>query len=562
MYCTSKVANLKNKLLITALLALCPSFAMAEPIEGYLSHFSALPSETIKLYTSTESASFDVKIYRLGVPNQLIASYDNIVGKHYPQPANAWRDGAQWQDPLSITIPNDWKSDIYEVEISTQDTTQTLNFIVKASEPGASSGILMLDNATTKMAYNNWGGKSLYSFNSQDHKQAVSVSRLRPGQSGSAAKEKRFARWADAMNITIEHASSFDLHEQPTLLQNYQALVLVGHSEYWTKQMRNHYDNFVASGGNVVILSGNTMWWQIRLEENNMVCYKSGINDPMVGIDDSVVTTNFHESPLNWPENSSIGLSFRHGGYVNFEGNLPASEGYGGYTITQGDHPVLSGSELLDGDMLGQEQTIVGYEADGALIDWVDGKPVVTGADQTPIDFKILGLSEATQGHAIMGIFGEGGTGGMVFNAATVDWADGLWWPAQNEIPNPQVSKITANVLALFAPQSAASCLNSSSTVDTDGDTITDVCDSCVLQSNPAQLDFDGDKNGDVCDVDDDNDGILDINDTYPFDATNTPPAVDIPDVTPPATSSGGGSLGYFWLLLLTVLAKYRRTLS
>lgn len=54
---------------------------------------------------------------------------------------------------------------------------------------------------------------------------------------------------------------------------------------------------------------------------------------------------------------------------------------------------------------------------------------------------------------------------------------------------------------------------------DDDNDGILDVDDNCPLTSNADQLNTDNDSMGDVCDEDDDNDGILDINDNCPLTA-------------------------------------------
>jgi hypothetical protein len=51
---------------------------------------------------------------------------------------------------------------------------------------------------------------------------------------------------------------------------------------------------------------------------------------------------------------------------------------------------------------------------------------------------------------------------------------------------------------------------------DLDEDGVTDPLDNCPNDANPGQEDFDGDQFGDVCDVDDDNDGILDVLDVAP----------------------------------------------
>jgi len=54
---------------------------------------------------------------------------------------------------------------------------------------------------------------------------------------------------------------------------------------------------------------------------------------------------------------------------------------------------------------------------------------------------------------------------------------------------------------------------------DADSDGVRDGSDNCPQISNPSQTDFDGDRQGDSCDSDDDNDGILDLDDAFPFNA-------------------------------------------
>lgn len=54
---------------------------------------------------------------------------------------------------------------------------------------------------------------------------------------------------------------------------------------------------------------------------------------------------------------------------------------------------------------------------------------------------------------------------------------------------------------------------------DDDNDGVLDVNDNCPLIANSDQLDTDGDTDGNVCDLDDDNDGVLDADDICPLTA-------------------------------------------
>ena len=57
---------------------------------------------------------------------------------------------------------------------------------------------------------------------------------------------------------------------------------------------------------------------------------------------------------------------------------------------------------------------------------------------------------------------------------------------------------------------------------DSDKDGIDNAQDNCPVHYNPQQQNLDGDDRGDACDKDDDGDGVLDVNDAFPRDATET----------------------------------------
>jgi alpha-tubulin suppressor-like RCC1 family protein len=58
--------------------------------------------------------------------------------------------------------------------------------------------------------------------------------------------------------------------------------------------------------------------------------------------------------------------------------------------------------------------------------------------------------------------------------------------------------------------------------LDIDEDGIFDSFDNCLSDANADQLNTDGDEQGDACDADDDNDGVYDVSDIFPLDASET----------------------------------------
>ncbi|MDP4191465.1 MAG: T9SS type A sorting domain-containing protein [Bacteroidota bacterium] len=443
------------------------------PLEGgYASKLSVYQGEKLSFYISTKADTFTLKIYRYGKEKNLVAEIKNLPGgiQEVMQSDLAYVNGCNWEVTLKdFTVPNTWKAGAYIAEFPVKsDTINPILFFVKEKDPSKRSKVILACATNTYQAYNMFGGKSSYSAYSSGGEggahgfnYSVKLSFNRPvnrnnhegtNHASFYSYESKLIRWLEdtGYGSQVDVVGDSDLDSDPEYLNSHKVLFIGGHSEYWSQGMRLNVENFINTGGHLISLSGNTCWWQIRYEDNyrTLVCYKN-LKDP---------NPNPQLTTSEWfsirRENTLLGTSYQNGGQANYGNCLNSDFGYGGYMVYNTQHWAFNNTGLKDGDTLGwnRDSSIVGFEADAALFYFQKGLPVVTGVDQTPKDFQILGISPVNKQSqnipkewATMGIFRYGGAGsGFVFNAAAIRWIWGL------SSGRSKVSTITKNILQHF----------------------------------------------------------------------------------------------------------------
>jgi hypothetical protein len=251
-----------------------------------------------------------------------------------------------------------------------------------------SHDLLFEHASTTDQAYNAWGGKSLYDFNStgaptvSGSTAAVKVSFDRPfdgtGAGGSLRWELNMVRWLEANGFDVGFVSDLDVHRDPAFAARARAVIQAGHNEYWSRDMRDHLEAARAQGKGLGFFGGDTGAWAIRFEDSALgkdrveVGYKLA-PDPIASSDPSLTTGHWRDAPLNRPTQQFIGvgtgMAVRRSGDWVVEG-------------TGAEPDLFEGTGFRDGDVV---PNLVGYEYDGV------GTP---GAQpQNPPGLQILGRS-------------------------------------------------------------------------------------------------------------------------------------------------------------------------
>jgi hypothetical protein len=500
-------------------------------VEGYATPSSVSPGESVDLHCAATVANVSIEIARVGAKRAIVWRADRVRVAAHDVPADAAANGCRWPVTVSVPIDSAWRSGYYEVRFRAADADPSCAsseafFVVRSAHPGRHASIVLALSTTTWCAYNDWGGPNLYmggtrvSFDRPLPKgfltrPAAPNDRLAnvtaPGDrevtgwidylvahgvgvwSGAAGWynwERRFVAWAEAKGLRIDYLTSLDLHTRADVLDPYRLYLSVGHDEYWSWEMRDTVEGFIGRGGNAAFFSGNTAFWQVRITDGAMTCWKDRAPrlDPVVGTSDQRRLSGLWSHPcIGRPENELTGVSFCHGGYARIGGGAP--NGSGGYTVQRPEHWAFAGTGLRYGDVLGAGPVVVGYEADGCALRLLDGRPVPTHEDGTPASFVVLATSPArlwsnhpddsdlpsvmrpggyeplpdgfapgeleviaaqvggdtdpetiarfAHGYAVMGTYERGGT---VFTTGCTDWAYGLG-------QDPQVDRVTANLL-------------------------------------------------------------------------------------------------------------------
>jgi hypothetical protein len=414
-------------------------------VQAYASTSSVVQGKSLELHLNDDSggdldATLVVSEF---VTGSEMARFDVHVDAN-PTPDDPAADRG-WPVGFTLCVPISWPSGLYAADFEPGVPGQNrVLFVVRSAVPGAAARILVSIPFPTFHAYVLSGKSGASPYWNEQPDRARRVSLRRPRANGPKW-EQPILQWLAGSGYSVDYCSGFDLHDGLDLLSAYQLLVCIGHDEYWSAQMRDTVERFLATGGNVAFLTGNTCWWQFRLEDDGrtFVCYRDATEDPLAGIDNAHVTVEWSSAPVNRPEKTLTGTSFRRG--AGCWGNT-AVMADAAWTATFADHWVFEGTGLADGDTFGIGT--VGYETDAVEVGEEGGVPRITGRDGAPPSFVVLARADLSDwrrwgqgGAATMGVFRAIG-GGTVFNAATTGWGNGLGIAA-----DPVVDRITRNAL-------------------------------------------------------------------------------------------------------------------
>src|SRR5262249_26757308 len=329
---------------------------------------------------------------------------------------------------------------------------------------------------TTWVAYNDYGGNSLYVGSPANRAFKVSYNRpfvVRGNQFARTwffADEYPMVRWLEAKGYNVSYSSGLDTDRFGANLRLHKAWMSSGHDECWSGNQRANVEAARAAGVHLAFFSGNEIFWKTRWENSTdgsntpyrtLVSYKETHANAKIDPQDPPTWTGTWRDPRfsppaagGRPENALSGTIFMVNCCPPAVNPIvvPAEDGTMRFwRNTSVATQAAGGSVTLNG-------AVIGYEWDEDLDN--GSRPAglfrlsstnVSGA-QLLLDFgSTYGAGSATH-HLTMY---KSSSGALVFGAGTIRWSWGL--DASHDdgssTPDVRVQQATVNLLADMGSQ-------------------------------------------------------------------------------------------------------------
>jgi hypothetical protein len=418
--------------------------SMWDRIQGYADTTSIAFGGTFTLRVSTRAPSWQVSAYRIGyyggTGGRLVWRSALQPGVDQPRAVvdaatNTWT--APWSPSLTVPTDATWPPGQYLLRLESSDGGATFVPLV-VRDDGSRSDLLVQSAVTTWQAYNGWGGASLYQ-GTRGRADVVSFDRPYTGNGSGEflGREFEFIWMAERLGLDVSYWTDVDLHERGDLALQHRAVVIPGHDEYYTVEMRQALERARDAGVNLGFFGANNVYRRIRLEPSDLgplrheVNYREASRDPMDGKDPTRVTTSFREAPAADPESSLVG---------NYYECNPVTAGW---VVADASAWMFEGSGFQDGDVV---PDMVGNEYDR-----------VTAGVPTPENIQVLAHSpvncKGLRSYADSTWY-SAPSGAGVFSAGTFGWEPLLDADCPDGPPTTdecRIVKVTENILRAFS---------------------------------------------------------------------------------------------------------------
>jgi hypothetical protein len=458
--------------------------AGSSDIQGFATDMSVNAGSPIQFKIDTTATTYRIDIYRIGYYNgdgaRKVDTITAPVAQAQPSCTTDADTGlvdcGNWAVSATWTVPADAVSGVYIAHLVSETGPageSHIPFVVR--NDASHSAVLFQTSDTTWQAYNQYGGKSLYTGGpGTNPDRAYKVSYNRPFTTRGDGFQDAFfnaeypmVRWLERNGYDVSYMSGVDSDRFGSLIKNHRIFLSVGHDEYWSGAQRANVEAARDAGTtNLAFLSGNEVFWKTRWESSiagpptgnrTLVCYKdthSGMKiDPGLGL-----WTGTWRDPdgAPWgggkPENALTGQLFRvNAGTTAI--TVPAA--YGKWPLWRDTDIATLPSDAvttLAPDTLGYEwdENFNGSQPSSSI----DLSATSASGLDILMDFgHTYGTGSATHHLNLY----RAASGALVFGAGTVQWSWGLdsEHDGASGATDPRMQQATANLFADMGVQAS-----------------------------------------------------------------------------------------------------------
>jgi N,N-dimethylformamidase len=390
-------------------------------------------------------------------------------------------DDAGWAACVEIVTPETALPGIYSLHLGSADDQLWLPFVVTSQLRVGDLALLLptlswqayssnrlpyswtndahIDTALSIYTPHSDGSMNYYSSSRKPTRALDPTKRLEPWGHHGIIADLYIVDWLEHQEQEYSVFTDHDLaHRGMSLLESHRCWIIGSHPEYWTESMMRALNAYISSGGRVMHLGGNGLYWVTSIDPDRpwlMEVRKSGEGDydntfGLVAPDGEYQHSTTLQVGGPWTRrgfasNQIVGVE--HAGNIFTDGS-----GERGYVRTaESRSPKYDW--IFDGvqeDLIGAYGlnlgSAVGYETDAIRHQLTEGedRTVTLLARSTHPDFDPPKWVAATPSADMCMV--EAGGGGAVFTTGSVTWSGSL----SHDDYSSDISAITLNVLRRF----------------------------------------------------------------------------------------------------------------
>jgi len=443
-------------------------------IEGFATAQSINHGQSLDLKVNTAAGvSYSAYVYRSGyyggTGGRLYSVLTGLVGTAQPACTSAPTttglvDCSNWSTSATITTTANWPSGAYLIRLIRTSNGAENHILFVVRDDSSTSSLLYGLPFSTYEAYNGYGGKSLYPFNSSGantvagNQEAVKVSFDRPFDYARIGgthdwytrSDYPLVYWLERSGYDVSYQSNTDMELNGARVKSHKAYILGAHDEYYSSAMRTALEQARDAGVSLFDSGANAIYWKVRYENGPnggqnrvLVCYKTtatGAQDP------SGPTGTWRDlAGANKPENALLGVMYVGDNSSSFfPFTVRAADGTDSiyrYTPLQSQ---ATGSSTNIGTSL------VGWEWDARVANGFE-PPRVKTLSATAVNGNLIqngGASYTTGSATSNAAKYTAASGALVFATGTNHWVRGLALNADGEgEPDARIQQTATNIL-------------------------------------------------------------------------------------------------------------------